>query len=111
MPSSGKSGPSYEQFAKETQGARARGGEPLLSDAQLRKEFTSNVSQGMTTGDALAYMTKMNLFSTGVKAVAGLFEESDKDKTKRQHQFMMMRLLNLGRIWTILMVARLETEC
>ena len=82
MPQMGPS-ESFTDYKQRVGGASARGGGPAPSDSQMRSDYAKNISQGMTTGDALAYMTKMNLFSTGVKAVGGLLEESPREKDER----------------------------
>ena len=82
MPQMGAS-ESFTDYKQRVGGAAARGGGAVPSDSQLRSDYAKNVSQGMTTGDALAYMTKMNLFSTGVKALGGLLEESPREKDER----------------------------
>ena len=82
MPQMGAS-ESFTDYKQRVGGAAARGGGAVPSDSQLRSDYAKNISQGMTTGDALAYMTKMNLFSTGVKAVGGLLEESPREKDER----------------------------
>ena len=85
LPQAGAS-ESFQDYKQRVGGAAARGGGAVPSDAQLRSDYTKNISQGMTTGDALAYMTKMNLFSTGVKALGGLFEETSKERSERERE-------------------------
>ena len=62
------------------------------SDSVLRKQYMETVSQGMSMGDALAYMTKMNLFSTGVKAAAGLMEPTEAEKEEKEYETFKKRL-------------------
>ena len=85
MPQMGAS-ESFTDYKQRVGGAAARGGGAVPSDSQLRSDYAKNISQGMTTGDALAYMTKMNLFSTGVKALGGLFEETSRERSERERE-------------------------
>ena len=62
------------------------------SDSVLRQQYMTTISQGMSTGDALAYMTKMNLFSTGVKAAAGLMEPTEAEKSEKKHKALLDNL-------------------
>ena len=61
-----------------------------------QKTLPQIISQGMSTGDALAYMTKMNIIGTGFKAVAGLFEETDAQVAEREHETRMERYKETG---------------
>ncbi len=85
MPQMGAS-ESFTDYKQRVGGAAARGGGAVPSDSQMRSDYAKNISQGMTTGDALAYMTKMNLFSTGVKAIGGLLEETPRERSKRERE-------------------------
>jgi len=51
-------------------------------------------SSGMTTGDALAYMTKWNMIQTGLSAVAGIYGGKDAEKQAqltREHEKSLFR--------------------
>ena len=50
---------------------------------------------GMTTGDALAYMTKCNMVQTGLSAVAGIFAGKDEAKQaqlNREHEEKLIQM-------------------
>ena len=56
-----------------------------------------NVSgkRGMTTGDALAYMTKWNMVQTGLSAVAGIYGGKDAEKQaqlNREHEEKLIQM-------------------
>jgi len=62
----------------------------------LIKEYV-NVSgkRGMTTGDALAYMTKWNMIQTGLSAVAGIYGGKDAEKQAqltREHEEKLIQM-------------------
>ena len=84
MPSMGPQMSFADYKAGELEGFTGSGDFP--SDAVLRKQYMDTVSQGMSMGDALAYMTKMNLFSTGVKAAAGLMEPTEAEKQAKESE-------------------------
>jgi len=81
MPSMGPE-TSFKDYKADELGKFTGSGD-FPSDSVLRKQYMDTISQGMSMGDALAYMTKMNLFSTGVKAAAGLMEPT-KQRSKRK---------------------------
>jgi hypothetical protein len=62
------------------------------SDTVIRQQYMNTISQGMSTGDALAYMTKMNLFSTGVKAAAALMTPTEEEKEEKRYKTLQDRL-------------------
>ena len=84
MPSMGPQMSFADYKAGELEGFEGFGDFP--SDAVLRRQYMDTVSQGMSMGDALAYMTKMNLFSTGVKAAAGLMEPTEAEKQAKESE-------------------------
>ena len=52
-------------------------------------------SSGMTTGDALAYMTKWNMAQTGLSALAGIYggkEESKQAQLNREHEEKLIQM-------------------
>jgi len=61
-----------------------------------QKTLPQIISQGMSTGDALAYMTKMNIIGTGIKAVGGLFEETKAERADREYDTAMKRFDESG---------------
>ena len=94
---------SFADYKQQVGGELARGGKPMPSESTLRTQYMQNISQGMTTGDALAYMTRMNLLATGVKAVGSLFEESPRERAERESETIKKILLELiwgGPLWT-----------
>ena len=90
MPSMGPQMSFADYKAGELEGFEGSGDFP--SDAVLRRQYMDTVSQGMSMGDALAYMTKMNLFSTGVKAAAGLMEPTEAEKEEKEYETFKKRL-------------------
>ena len=46
---------------------------------------------GMTSGDALVYMTKMNMLGTGVKMVAGFFDKSEEEQRQHEKELLSMK--------------------
>jgi len=89
MPSMGPE-TSFKDYKADELGKFTGSGD-FPSDSVLRRQYMDTISQGMSMGDALAYMTKMNLFSTGVQAVAGLMEPTEAEKKeKRAERFERM---------------------
>ena len=82
MPSMGPDQSFADYKAGELEGFTGSGDFP--SDAVLRRQYMDTVSQGMSMGDALAYMTKMNLFSTGVQVAAGLMEPTEAEIAEKK---------------------------
>lgn len=59
--------------------------------ASVAKKFVG-ANMNMSTGDALIYMTKMNMLSTGVQMVAGFLDDSEEkqlqaEKEAREHKY------------------------
>ena len=48
-------------------------------------------ASGMTTGEALKYMTKWNMWRTGAEMAAGLFSNKEEDEFERQKELLAMR--------------------
>ena len=48
-------------------------------------------ASGMTTGDAIKYMTKWNMWRTGAEMAAGIFSNKEKDEFERQKELLAMR--------------------
>ena len=46
---------------------------------------------GMSTGDALVYMQKMNMLSGGLKMVAGFFDDSEKKQMEHEKSLLSMK--------------------
>ena len=59
--------------------------------ASVIKSFSSAVAGGMTSGDALVYMTKMNMLATGVKMVAGFFDKSEEEQRQHEKELLSQR--------------------
>ena len=53
--------------------------------------YTSAVAGGMTSGDALVYMTKMNMLATGAKMVAGFLSTEEEDQMRHDKELLAMR--------------------
>ena len=66
-------------------------GAGTVASANVIKSFTSAVAGGMTSGDALVYMTKMNMLATGAKMVAGFFDKSEQDQREHEEKLLSMR--------------------
>ena len=67
---------------------------PALTNAvkgNIIKSYSSAVAGGMTSGDALVYMTKMNMLATGVKMVAGFFDKSEQEQREHEEKLLSMR--------------------
>jgi hypothetical protein len=67
---------------------------PALTNAykqSIISSFTSSVAGGMTTGQALVYMTKMNMLATGVKMVAGFLDDSEEKQMQHDKDLLAMR--------------------
>jgi len=84
MPSMGPD-MSFKDF-KAGELTKFTGTQDFPSDSVLRQQYMDTISRGMSTGDALAYMTKMNLFSTGVKAAAALMTPTEEEKSEKKWQ-------------------------
>jgi len=59
--------------------------------AGVIKSYSSAIAGGMTSGDALVYMTKMNMLATGVKMVAGFFDKSEEEQRQHEKELLSMR--------------------
>ena len=55
------------------------------------KRLVSSVAGGMTTGDAMIYMTKMNMLQTGLQAVAGFFDNSEEEQREHEKELLSMK--------------------
>ena len=55
------------------------------------KQMMGAVAGGMTSGDALVYMTKMNMLATGVKMVAGFFDKSEEEQRQHEKELLSMK--------------------
>ena len=66
-------------------------GAGTVASANVIKSFTSAVAGGMTSGDALGYMTKMNMLGTGVKMVAGFFDKSEEEQRAHERELLSMK--------------------
>ena len=61
------------------------------ASSSVIKSFSSAVAGGMTSGDALVYMTKMNMLATGAKMVAGFFDKSEEEQRQHEKELLSMR--------------------
>ena len=59
--------------------------------ASVVKSYASAVAGGMTSGDALVYMTKMNMLATGAKMVAGFFDKSEEEQRQHEKEILSQR--------------------
>ena len=71
-------------------GAAITGAETMAAFNPI-KTLASSVAGGMTSGDALVYMTKMNMLGTGVKMVAGFFDKSEEEQREHEEKLLSMR--------------------
>ena len=55
------------------------------------KSYSSAVAGGMTSGDALVYMTKMNMLATGAKMAAGFFDKSEQEQREHEKELLSMK--------------------
>jgi len=62
-----------------------------IATAQVAPMFMSAAAGGMTTGQALIYMTKMNMLATGVKMVAGFLDDSEEKQMQHDKDLLAMR--------------------
>jgi len=53
--------------------------------------YTSAVAGGMSSGDALVYMTKMNMLATGAKMVAGFLDDSEEKQMQHDKELLSMK--------------------
>ena len=86
------------EFAMQTAvtpgSATAFMGNAALTNAykqNIISSFTSSVAGGMTSGQALVYMTKMNMLATGVKMVAGFLDDSEEKQMQHDKDLLAMR--------------------
>ena len=59
----------------------------LSSSKSLISDFIFASNGEMSTGQALAYMTKMNMIKTGVDVALGLFDTSEQDLLEQKHKY------------------------
>ena len=71
-------------------GAAITGAETMAAFNPV-KTLVSSVAGGMTSGDALVYMTKMNMLGTGVKMVAGFFDKSEEEQRQHEKELLSQR--------------------
>jgi len=62
-----------------------------IATAQVAPMFMSAAAGGMTTGQALVYMTKMNMLATGVQMVAGFLDDSEEKQMQHDKDLLAMR--------------------
>ena len=86
------------EFAMQTAitpgSATAFMGDAALTNAlkeNIIKSYSSAVAGGMTSGDALVYMTKMNMLATGAKMVAGFFDKSEEEQRQHEKEILSQR--------------------
>jgi hypothetical protein len=59
--------------------------------AKAPATFMSAAAGGMTSGDALVYMTKMNMIATGVKTFAGFLDDSEEKQMQHDKELLSMK--------------------
>ena len=64
--------------------AATNAGSSVLSNI---KDFIFASNGEMTTGQALAYMTKLNMYKTGADLVLGFFDTSEQDLLEQKHKY------------------------
>ena len=88
----GLTGP--ELFAGYT-GATTMGAIPTAAAsalaAQAPSTLISSVAGGMSSGEALVYMTKMNMLASGVKMVAGFLDDSEEKQMQHDKELLSMK--------------------
>ena len=62
-----------------------------LAASTVPSMYMSAAAGGMTTGQALVYMTKMNMLSTGVSMVAGFLDDSEEKQMQHDKDLLAMR--------------------
>ena len=72
-------------------GGAAITGPETMAAFNPAKTLMSSVAGGMTSGDALVYMTKMNMLATGVKMVAGFFDKSEEEQRQHEKELLSMK--------------------
>ena len=87
-----------QEYSTGQVAARAYGGDEggEFNTGNPQKTLPKVISEGMSTGDALAYMTRMNIIGTGFKAVSGLFEETKAQRADREYETAIKRLDESG---------------
>ena len=79
-----------ELFAGYT-GQAGVGAAATQAGASVIKRYSMATAGGMTSGDALVYMTKMNMLATGVKMVAGFFDKSEEEQRQHEKELLSQR--------------------
>ena len=62
-----------------------------LAASTVPSMYMSAAAGGMTTGQALVYMTKMNMLATGVQMVAGFLDDSEEKQMQHDKDLLAMR--------------------
>ena len=96
MPGAGTQGAgTFDAIATARNAVAASQGLTMVgADAAAVKTWISasyTPASGMTTGDALKYMTKWNMIRTGAEMAAGLFSNKEEDEFNRQKELLAMR--------------------
>jgi|TARA_R110002020_G_scaffold78124_1_gene196651 hypothetical protein len=62
------------------------------ASANVIPQFMSAAANpAMSTGDALIYMTKMNMLQTGVQMVAGFFDNTEEEQREHEKELLSMK--------------------
>ena len=69
----------------------ATGAMGATASSSVITRYAGAVAGGMTSGDALVYMTKMNMLATGVKMVAGFFDKSEEEQRQHEKELLSQR--------------------
>jgi len=72
-------------------GYTGQAGVGATATTNVVKRIIGAVAGGMTSGDALVYMTKMNMLATGVKMVAGFFDKSEEEQRQHEKELLSMK--------------------
>jgi len=73
------------------QGGAAITGFETMAALNPAKTIMSSVSGGMTTGEALVYISKMNMAATGAKMVAGFWNNSEQEQRQHEKELLSTR--------------------
>jgi len=70
-----------------TQGSAAA----MAGQSVVPKFVSAAANPGMTTGDALIYMTKMNMLQTGAQMIAGFFDKTEEEQQEHEKELLSMK--------------------
>jgi len=70
-----------------TQGSAAA----MAGSSTVTSYMSAAANPAMSTGDALIYMTKMNMLQTGVQMVAGFFDNTEEEQREHEKELLSMK--------------------